>query len=378
MPTRDNRYQLPSWPPTEFTIDLWNETFGDLADRIAAREDLEASFETLMAQGIQASLDYIQVNVAPQIATLQQSISLAQQQIDQIIVGGTAPNALKLGGREAAWYASAQAVQDAMQNASEAVDTKLADYLRTDQKNVADGVAPLGPDSKVPQANLPALTTTATVGAAIAGANGLATPDDGDALAGTKSGTSTMFRWTWGNIKAALDALYYRKAAVDTALAGKVAKAGDTMTGNLTISNGGPWIHLHDADNGQTRKVHHNDGYIGFVGHAPSDWLFRVNDAGAVWTSQLGDLNTRIEDRAYAHADARAWAVANDRVANLNSRWVSRGEQAARRDLWWEVPAGSAMTGLWIQSSNSAIMHYCWRYFQLFDPVRGWITAHNA
>lgn len=378
MPERSDAYQLPSWPKTLIDRPLWNSTMADIHARLEAREQLEASFERLMEEGVQASLDYIQVNVAPQIATLQQSISLAQEQIDQIIVGGTAPNALKLGGKEAAWYASAQAVQDAMQDASEAVDTKLTDYLRADQKNVADGVAPLGPDSKVPLANLPALTTTATVGAAVAGANGKTTPDDGDRFAGVLSGASTMFWTTWGNIKAALDVLYYRKAAVDTALAGKVAKTGDTMTGNFTISNGGPWIHLHDTDSGQTRKVHHNDGYIGFVGHAPSDWRFRVNDAGEVWTAQLGDLNTRIEDRAYAHADARAWAVANDRVANLNTRWVSRGEQAARRDVWWEVPAGSAMTGLWIQSSNSAIMHYCWRYFQLFDPVRGWITAHNA
>lgn len=374
MPERSDAYQLPSWPKTLIDRPLWNSTMADIHARLEAREQLEASFERLMEEGVQASLDYIQVNVAPQIATLQQSISLAQEQIDQIIVGGTAPNALKLGGKEAAWYASAQAVQDA----SEAVDTKLTDYLRADQKNVADGVAPLGPDSKVPLANLPALTTTATVGAAVAGANGKTTPNDGDRFAGVLSGASTMFWTTWGNIKAALDVLYYRKAAVDTALAGKVAKTGDTMTGNFTISNGGPWIHLHDTDSGQTRKVHHNDGYIGFVGHAPSDWRFRVNDAGEVWTGQFGDLNTRIEDRAYAHADARAWAVANDRVANLNTRWVSRGEQAARRDLWWEVPAGSAMTGLWIQSSNSAIMHYCWRYFQLFDPVRGWITAHNA
>lgn len=370
MPERSDAYQLPSWPKTLIDRPLWNSTMADIHARLEAREQLEASFERLMEEGVQASLDYIQVNVAPQIATLQQSISLAQEQIDQIIVGGTAPNALKLGGKEAAWYASVQAVQDAMQAASEAVDTKLTDYLRADQKNVADGVAPLGPDSKVPLANLPALTTTATVGAAVAGANGKTTPDDGDRFAGVLSGASTMFWTTWENIKAALDVLYYRKAAVDTALAGRVAKTGDAMSGSLTIAADGAWMHLRDTSHNQTRSVHHNDGWIGFVGHAPNNWRLRVNDAGEVWTAQLGDLNSRIENRALAFA--------NDRVANLNTRWVSRGEQAARRDLWWEVPAGTAMTGLWIQSSNNAIMHYCWRYFQLFDPVRGWITAHNA
>ncbi|MCZ7469063.1 hypothetical protein M0412_15360 [Agrobacterium sp. O3.4] len=113
-PTRDNRYQLPSWPPTEFTADLWNAIFGDLADRIAAREQLEATFETLKAQGIQASLDYIQINVAPQIVNLQQSITLAQNQIDQIIVGGKAPDALKFGGQLPAHYATASALSDGL------------------------------------------------------------------------------------------------------------------------------------------------------------------------------------------------------------------------------------------------------------------------
>lgn len=113
-PTRDNRYQLPSWPPTEFTADLWNTVFGDLSDRITAREQLEATFETLKAQGIQASLDYIQTNVAPQIVNLQQSITLAQNQIDQIIIGGKAPDALKFGGQLPAYYATASALADGL------------------------------------------------------------------------------------------------------------------------------------------------------------------------------------------------------------------------------------------------------------------------
>ena len=113
-PTRDNRYQLPSWPPTEFTVDLWNAVMGDLADRVTDREQLEATFETLKAQGIQASLDYIQINVAPQIVNLQQSITLAQNQIDQIIIGGKAPDALKFGGKLPAYYATASALADGL------------------------------------------------------------------------------------------------------------------------------------------------------------------------------------------------------------------------------------------------------------------------
>ena len=110
MPERSDGYQLPSWPKTLIDRLLWNTTMADIHARLEAREELEASFESLKAQGIQASLDYIQVNVAPQIANLQQSISLAQDQIDQIIIGGKAPDTLKFGGQLPAYYATAQAL----------------------------------------------------------------------------------------------------------------------------------------------------------------------------------------------------------------------------------------------------------------------------
>lgn len=87
-------------------------------------------------------------------------------------------------------------------------------------KGAAGGVAPLGADGKVASTYLPALTTTATVGAAMAGANGKATPDDGDFFGGVLAGASTMFKITWANIKAALAAIF-------------VSKAGDTLTGSL-------------------------------------------------------------------------------------------------------------------------------------------------
>lgn len=114
MPERSDAYQLPSWPKTLIDRPLWNATMADIHARLAAREELEASFESLKAQGIQASLDYIQVNVAPQIASLQQSISLAQDQIDQIIIGGKAPDSLKFGGQLPAYYATANALSNGL------------------------------------------------------------------------------------------------------------------------------------------------------------------------------------------------------------------------------------------------------------------------
>lgn len=212
-------------------------------------------------------------------------------------------------------------------------------------------------------------TTTATVGAAVAAANGKTTPDDGDTFTGVLSGTSTMFRTTWGNIKAALTALFD----------GRYLKlAGGTLTGDITVNKNYPTHRMLYPGVRDVGLQVREDGSTWIWDFSGNRGIFRVGTDGALWNVQIGDLNTRIEDRAYAHADARAWAVANDRVANLNTRWVSRGEFNMRADLWQEAPAGSAVTGFWVESSNAWMKHFCYRYFQLFDPVRGWITAHNA
>lgn len=296
MPERSSGYQLPSWPKTLIDRLLWNTTMADLHARLTAREDLEASFESLKAEGIQASLDYIQVNVAPQIASLQTKITLAQEQIDQIIVGGKAPDTLKFGGHLPEYYATAEGLQD--------IQDSLSDYMRNDLRDQPEGVAPLGSDGKVPLANLPALTTTATVGAAIAGANGLTTPDDGDALAGVKSGTSTMFRWTWGNIKAALTALFDGRY---------LRLVGGILTGGLTIqpAAGAAALKLRAGANETCVIDFSPNGYGGDYNwriNAHTDntsWdiihngvhRFRVRNDGAIWNTYSGWLHDKFADR---------------------------------------------------------------------------------
>ena len=141
MPDSSDDYQLPSWPPTPINRDLWNAVMGSIAERLTAREGLEATFEALQQTGIQASLDYIQVTVAPQIATLQTSITLAQEQLDQIILDGVSPDANKLGGQLPAYYATANALSAGLTEAAEALsqlsdDTDLAiSQLATDTAN---------------------------------------------------------------------------------------------------------------------------------------------------------------------------------------------------------------------------------------------------
>lgn len=101
------------------------------------------------------------------------------------------------------------------------------DALGAVDKGKANGVAPLDANKKVPEANLPALTTTATVGAATAAAASKQTPADSDFFSGVLAGGSTMFKTTWGNIKATLksyfDGLY-------------LGLGGGTVTGDLTAA----------------------------------------------------------------------------------------------------------------------------------------------
>ncbi|MGQ8632703.1 hypothetical protein ACUTJJ_14640 [Agrobacterium sp. DKPNP3] len=87
---------------------------GDLDARLLTVEARAASFTELEERGIQASLDYIQVNVAPQLVNLKTSIDLAQAQIDQIIIGGKAPDTLKFGGKEPSYYATALALSEGL------------------------------------------------------------------------------------------------------------------------------------------------------------------------------------------------------------------------------------------------------------------------
>lgn len=296
MPERSNGYQVPSYPKTLIDRILWNFTMGDVDERLRVVEARAASFTELEERGIQASLDYIQVNVAPQIATLQTKITLAQEQIDQIIVGGKAPDTLKFGGQLPAYYATTEGL--------ESLQASLSDYMRNDLLNQPEGVAPLGVDGKVPLANLPSLTTTATVGAAIAGANGLATPDDGDTFAGVKSGTSTMFRTTWGNIKAVLTALFDGRY---------LRLIGGVVNGSITIqpSANAAMLEMRAAATGACLIDFSPNGYggdfnwriIAQPNNAELDFLrngvhlFRVNSDGNLWTAYLGWLSDRFADR---------------------------------------------------------------------------------
>lgn len=101
-PGPDNNYQVG--PTLAFSRARWNAVMASIAARLKARELLEATFETLIANGTQAALDLISQNVAPQLEDLIEQINALEEQLEDIIGGGTAPNALQLGGQNPSYY----------------------------------------------------------------------------------------------------------------------------------------------------------------------------------------------------------------------------------------------------------------------------------
>ncbi|MDX3805146.1 MAG: hypothetical protein QHC89_01830 [Bosea sp. (in: a-proteobacteria)] len=101
-PGPDNDYQVQS--TATFSRELWNIVMASIAARLKARELLEASFETLIENGTQAALDMISHNVAPQLSALTTQINNLEAALEELIGGGTAPNALQLGGKNPDFY----------------------------------------------------------------------------------------------------------------------------------------------------------------------------------------------------------------------------------------------------------------------------------
>jgi len=103
-PTAENGYTVDS--TMEMTAALFNSILSSIHGRLVAREELEASFAALIAEGTSAGLTMIQENIAPQLAALQNTIAASQDAIAEMMAG-TAPNAAnaeKLGGQFPAYY----------------------------------------------------------------------------------------------------------------------------------------------------------------------------------------------------------------------------------------------------------------------------------
>jgi hypothetical protein len=166
---------------------------------------------------------------------------------------------------------------------------------------------------------------------------------------------------------------YYTKAQVDTALSDKLPLTGGTLTGDLNVQKAIPTISVNATGFNKWTLLSHTDGklYIQKANGTPVNAIV-VGTDGSISTSQLGDINTRIENRALA------WA--NDRVANLQYRMVSRGEiSTGTNSTWFQSPGGAVMLGYFLGSSSPRTpTSLSYVYPQVYDPVRGWVGFSQA
>ena len=105
-----------------------------------------------------------------------------------------------------------------------------------------------------------------------------------------------------------------------------VNKAGDLMTGSLEIKqdpNPTLWLHYPNVKRG--RWVVDGGGTLIWQDQGGQNHFY-VTNSGVVWTQQLGDLNSRIEQRAADYAnDRRNYCVTDSRMAGYTEMLMSNG-----------------------------------------------------
>lgn len=198
--------------------------------------------------------------------------------------------------------------------------------------------------------------TTKTVGAAIAGANGGDSIADGDTLTGVLSGTSSLRRWTWGNIKAWLKAYFdpiYQKTLGFT----PVRQGGFSGATASTVSIG--W--------GPDNLVLNVDA-TNFAENWPISIRGRANGGaswadGASYADRLGPggwtLATVQDQLNWRVADARFVGFITNDIYTTGTRTTPPG-------------GGSGYVVTTFEKLNVELMRIHYRQLQVYLPNVGW------
>ncbi len=139
-----------------------------------------------------------------------------------------------------------------------------------------------------------------------------------DVLAGKAAASHTHAIGNITGLQAALDA---KQNALGYA---PVNRAGDIMTGPLEIQTD-PTLWLHRQNVKRGRWVIDAYGSVLWQDQG-GQTHFYITNTGGLWTQQLGDLNTRIEQRAADYAnDRRNYCVTDSRMAGYTEMLMSNG-----------------------------------------------------
>ncbi len=337
MPDRSDNYQLLSWPKTKIDREIWNSVLGDIAARLTAREDLEASFESLIEQGTQASLDYVQATIAPQLENLQDEIEEARAQIEEIIGSGTAPNSAKLGGQLPTYYASVSYVDGELVDLAAAVETSLG--FKADKSTTFTKV----------EVNDLLAGRLALAGGKMAGAIDMA----GYALTNAGAGVGNYIK---GLITTRPSALVISVAAGEFKCNGKLAVNAAPLTKNLNAlwaagsGNGGrleatalaanATYHLHAYLNNATGAFE-----WGYSLSATGPALAGYTWVGRFWIVILDGTGSNI--RAFTQTGNKCLLDTSQLEATL-------GANFARTSVaWTSIPSGLSVDALVVLNANS-------------------------
>lgn len=145
-----------------------------------------------------------------------------------------------------------------------------------------------------------------------------------------------------------------------------VNRAGDVMTGALEIkADADPAFWLHRSGVKRGRWVVDNEGGLNWQDQG-GQVHFVIRSNGALWCQQLGDLNTRIEDRAAAFAnDRRNSCVTDSRMAGYVEILMSNG--GVINDNGYVLTMANRVSGDQYRFGS--------RQPQLFIANRGWFAA---
>lgn len=168
------------------------------------------------------------------------------------------------------------------------------------------------------------------------------------------------------------------------ALGSPVQKAGDTMSGDLTLkgavnsaSPGIQWI--FDGIGAWRSRVTQANRWQLCDGAETQEFL-SVGLDGSVSTKQFGDLNARIEARAAAWATQQAQAAASGCVQSM--RYVLAGDlyNVWNDDAGFHSPFGGygcIVDRTTFDPGNGIIVIGAlrWRYLQMYVPNQGWVTV---
>ena len=168
------------------------------------------------------------------------------------------------------------------------------------------------------------------------------------------AGNGTAIVATDGNVHGSMWGgwLSDRLGGMDNNTNNRVARGGDTMTGDLQIQKAYPNLALHYPGVRIWNMNVREWGGLAIQANGTGD-LFQFRDNGSIWTAQFGDVHDRIENRARAWAETRQAPIGFNPVEQSGGPY--QGTNKVR--LGWD---GGALRVSVDGGDHDKILHRSW------------------